>query len=122
MTAPSVEWVEVGPRDGLQSWPANLPTPTKVGLINSLLDCGFRRVEATSMVHPKWVPQLADAEAVLEARQDRRHQLRVVVPNRRGLERAQQAGLPTVAVTVAAADADMQHNLNLQDAHTMREM
>jgi hydroxymethylglutaryl-CoA lyase len=122
MTAPSVEWVEVGPRDGLQSWPANLPTPTKVGLINSLLDCGFRRVEATSMVHPKWVPQLADAEAVLEALQDRRHQLRVLVPNRRGLERAQQAGIPNVAVTVAATDAYNQHNLNRSVAETMREI
>src|SRR5437763_17193962 len=110
MTAPSVEWVEVGPRDGLQSWPANLPTPTKVGLINSLLDCGFRRVEATSMVHPKWVPQLADAEAVLEALQDRRHQLQALGRNRRGLERAQQAGIPSVAVKVAATDAYNQHN------------
>src|SRR5213080_373890 len=82
MSAPSVEWVEVGPRDGLQSWPRTLPTPAKVGLIASLLDCGFRRVEATSMVHPKWVPQLADAEAVLEALQDRVDRLRVLVPNR----------------------------------------
>jgi hydroxymethylglutaryl-CoA lyase len=122
MTAPSVEWVEVGPRDGLQSWPANLPTPAKVGLINSLLDCGFRRVEATSMVHPKWVPQLADAEAVLEALQDRRHQLRVLVPNRRGLERAQQAGIPNVAVTVSATDAYNQHNLNRSIADTLREI
>src|SRR5256714_5768966 len=122
MSAPSVDWVEVGPRDGLQSWPANLPTPTKVGLINSLLDCGFRRVEATSMVHPKWVPQLADAEAVLEALQDRRHQLRVLVPNPRGLERAPQAGIPNVAVTVAATDAYNQHNLNRSVAQTMREI
>src|SRR2546423_1023602 len=61
MTAPSVEWVEVGPRDGLQSWPANLPTPTKVGRINSLLDWGFRRAEATSLGHPNSWPKLADA-------------------------------------------------------------
>ena len=93
MTAPSVEWVEVGPRDGLQSWPSTLPTPAKVGLVANLLDCGFLRVEATSMVHPKWVPQLADAEAVLEALQDRIDRLRVLVPNRRGLERARGAGV-----------------------------
>jgi len=72
------------------------------GLITGLLDCGFHRVEATSMVHPNWVPQLADAEAVLEALQDRRDQLRVLVPNRRGLERALTAGIRNVAVTVAA--------------------
>jgi hydroxymethylglutaryl-CoA lyase len=122
MTAPSVEWVEVGPRDGLQSWPSPLPTPAKVGLITGLLDCGFRRVEATSMVHPKWVPQLADAEAVLEALQDRRDQLRVLVPNRRGLERALSAGVRNVAVTVAATDGYNQHNLNRSVKDTLWEI
>jgi hydroxymethylglutaryl-CoA lyase len=122
MTRPSVDWVEVGPRDGLQSWPSTLPTPAKVGLINSLLDCGFRRVEATSMVHPKWVPQLADAEAVLEALPDRLANLRVLVPNRRGLERAQQAGIRNVAVTVAATDGYNQHNLNRPVKQTLDEI
>src|ERR1700737_3000373 len=93
----TVDWVEVGPRDGLQSWPRTLPTPAKVGLVASLLDCGFRRVEATSMVHPKWVPQLADAEALLEALGDRIDQLRGLVPNRRGLARARRAGVANIA-------------------------
>jgi len=117
-----VDWVEVGPRDGLQSWPRTLPTPAKVGLVASLLDCGFRRVEATSMVHPKWVPQLADAEAVLEALQDRIDQLRVLVPNRRGLERARSAGVRNVAVTVAATDGYNQHNLNCSVEETLQEI
>lgn len=122
MTAPSVEWVEVGPRDGLQSWPATIPTPAKVGLISSLLDCGFARVEATSMVHPRWVPQLADAEAVLEALQDRLAHLRVLVPNRKGLERAQQAGIRNVAVTVGATDGYNRHNLNRSVDETVSEI
>jgi hydroxymethylglutaryl-CoA lyase len=122
MNRPSVDWVEVGPRDGLQSWPATLPTPAKVGLITGLLECGFRRVEATSMVHPKWVPQLADAEAVLEALPDRIANLRVLVPNRRGLERAQQAGVRNVAVTVAATDGYNQHNLNRSVDQTLDEI
>ena len=117
-----VDWVEVGPRDGLQSWPRTLPTPAKVGLVASLLDCGFRRVEATSMVHPKWVPQLADAEAVLEALQDRIDQLRVLVPNRRGLDRARSAGVRNVAVTVAATDGYNQHNLNCTVEETLQEI
>jgi hydroxymethylglutaryl-CoA lyase len=117
-----VDWVEVGPRDGLQSWPRTLPTPAKVGLVASLLDCGFRRVEATSMVHPKWVPQLADAEAVLEALQDRIDQLRVLVPNRRGLDRARSAGVRNVAVTVAATDGYNQHNLNCSVEETLQEI
>jgi hydroxymethylglutaryl-CoA lyase len=120
--APSVDWVEVGPRDGLQSWSRTLPTSTKVGLVTSLLDCGFRRVEATSMVHPKWVPQLADAEAVLEALQDRIDRLRVLVPNRRGLDRARSAGIRNVAVTVAATDGYNQHNLNRSVAETLQEI
>jgi hydroxymethylglutaryl-CoA lyase len=122
MTAPSIDWVEVGPRDGLQSWSTTLTTPAKVGLITSLLDCGFGRVEATSMVHPKWVPQLADAEAVLEALQDRVDHLRVLVPNRRGLDRARQGGVRNVAVTVAATDGYNQHNLNRSVKDTLREI
>src|SRR5436309_2853380 len=122
MSAPSVEWVEVGPRDGLQSWASPLPTPAKVGLITSLLDCGLRRVEATSMVHPKWVPQLADAEAVLEALQDRIDRLRVLVPNRRGLDRAKDAGVRNIAVTVAATDGYNRHNLNRSVEETLKEI
>jgi len=122
MSVPSVEWVEVGPRDGLQSWASPLPTTAKVGLITSLLDCGLRRVEATSMVHPKWVPQLADAEAVLEALQDRIDRLRVLVPNRRGLDRAKDAGVRNIAVTVAATDGYNRHNLNRSVAETLKEI
>jgi len=122
MTAPSVEWVEVGPRDGLQSWASPVPTPAKVGLITRLLDCGLQRVEATSMVHPTLVPQLADAEAVLEALQDRIHRLRVLVPNRRGLDRAKAAGVRNIAVTVAATDGYNHHNLNHSVADTLNEI
>jgi hydroxymethylglutaryl-CoA lyase len=118
----TVDWVEVGPRDGLQSRPRTLSTPAKVGLVTSLLDCGFRRVEATSMVHPKWVPQLADAEAVLEALQDRIDGLRVLVPNRRGLDRARAAGVRNVAVTVAATDGYNRHNLNRSVKETLQEI
>src|SRR5256885_12323134 len=120
--SPAVDWVEVGPRDGLQSWSTTLPTPAKVGLITSLLDCGFRRVEATSMVHPRWVPRLADAEAVLEASQDRIDRLRVLVPNRRGLDRAKDAGVRNIAVTVAATDGYNQHNLNRSVAETLKDI
>ena len=122
MSAPSVDWVEVGPRDGLQSWASPVPTPAKVGLITGLLDCGLRRVEATSMVHPKWVPQLADAEAVLEALQDRIDRLRVLVPNRQGLDRAKAAGVRNIAVTVAATDGYNRQNLNRSVQETLNDI
>jgi hydroxymethylglutaryl-CoA lyase len=122
MSAPSVDWVEVGPRDGLQSWASPVPTPAKVGLIAGLLDCGLRRVEATSMVHPKSVPQLADAEAVLEALQDRIDRLRVLVPNRQGLDRAKAAGVRNIAVTVAATDGYNRQNLNRSVQETLNDI
>ncbi len=74
------------------------------------------------MVHPKWVPQLADAEAVLEALQDRVDRLRVLIPNRRGLDRARAAGVRNVAVTVAATDGYNQHNLNRSVKETLHEI
>jgi hydroxymethylglutaryl-CoA lyase len=120
--APRIEWVEVGPRDGLQSWPDPVPTPVKVGLIEGLLECGMQRVEATSMVHPKRVPQLADAEAVLEALQDRLPRLRVLVPNARGMERALAAGTRNVAVNIAATESYNQHNLNSTVKETLAEI
>ncbi len=120
--APRVEWVEVGPRDGLQSWPSALPTPAKIELIIGLLDCGFPRVEATSMVHPKWVPQLADAEAVVDALRDHLDRLRVLVPNARGMERAMRAGTRNVTVTVAATETYNRRNLNRSVKETIEEI
>ena len=68
MTMPRrIEIVEVGPRDGLQSEPDVLATPVKLELIRRLVDAGVRRVEVASFVNPKRVPQMADAEAVLNA-------------------------------------------------------
>lgn len=61
----SIEIVEVGPRDGLQSEPGVFPTASKIEFIERLFDAGLRRVEVTSFVNPKKVPQMADAEAVL---------------------------------------------------------
>ncbi len=60
-----IELVDVGPRDGLQNEPSILPTAAKIELIERLIGCGVRRLEAASFVNPKRVPQMADAEAVL---------------------------------------------------------
>ena len=66
MTRPTrVRIVEVGPRDGLQNEPSHVPTATKVGFIDRLTDAGFEWIEATSFVHPRAVPQLADAEELI---------------------------------------------------------
>ncbi|MEU4361302.1 hydroxymethylglutaryl-CoA lyase [Promicromonospora sp. NPDC023987] len=118
---------EVGPRDGLQNEKAIIPTAVKVDLVERLLDAGLPYVEATSLVHPRWVPQLADAEEVLAALVDRlgdrARDLPVLVPNERGLERAYDLGLRHVAVFASATDTFARRNLNrsLDEQYAMFE-
>ena len=118
---------EVGPRDGLQNEKAVVPTTVKVDLVERLLDAGLPLVEATSLVHPRWVPQLADAEEVLGALVDRlgdrARDLPVLVPNERGLDRALDLGLRHVAVFASATDSFARRNLNrsLDEQYAMFE-
>lgn len=102
---PTVEVVEVGPRDGLQNEATLLPTAQKVELIERAVAAGVRRVEAVSFVHPGRVPQMADAEAVMAAL-PRRDDVRLIglVLNERGLDRALAAGVDEVNVVVVASD------------------
>lgn len=111
MTA--VRWTDVGPRDGLQNLPDAVPTEVKVRLVQGLLAAGAPRVEATSFVSPKWVPQLADAADVLRALGvSALPQLRVLIPNLRGLESALEHGVGNVLVTVGATDSFNRRNVN----------
>lgn len=115
MSAPEhVTVVEVGPRDGLQNEDALVPTAAKVLLIEELARCGLPVVEATSFVSPSAVPQLADADDVMRAI-DRLDDVRypVLVPNMRGMHRAEAAGADAVAVFTAASEAFTAANLNM---------
>ena len=109
----SVQIYEVGPRDGLQNEPAPVPTDVKVEFVDMLTAAGLPYVEVSSFVHPRWIPQLADAEEVL-ARIQRREGVRyaALVPNQRGLERANEAQLRDVALFVSASETHNQKNLN----------
>jgi hydroxymethylglutaryl-CoA lyase len=113
MLPAEVTIVEVGPRDGLQNEPGVVPTATKVGFIDRLSRTGLPVVEATSFVHPKWVPQLADAGDVMDAI-DRHDGVRypVLVPNERGLDAALAHPVDEVAVFGAASEAFSQRNIN----------
>jgi hydroxymethylglutaryl-CoA lyase len=104
---------EVGPRDGLQNEQAVIPLEVKVELVERLVAAGLPVVEVTSFVHPRWVPQLADAEALLE-RVDHRGStpMPVLVPNERGLDRALAAGVRHVAIFGSATEAFAGKNLN----------
>ncbi|MBX6766635.1 MAG: hydroxymethylglutaryl-CoA lyase [Actinomadura rubrobrunea] len=104
---------EVGPRDGLQNEKTIVPPDVKAEFVMRLADAGLRTIETTSFVHPKWVPQLADAEEVLNALPRRpgvRHP--VLVPNERGLERALRNGVTEIAIFGSATETFARRNLN----------
>lgn len=107
-----VLWTDVAPRDGLQNIEDTISTAAKVALVRGLLDAGVARVEATSFVSPDWVPQLADAAAVLAAIEVYMARIRVLVPNLRGLEMALAHGVRNVLVTIAATDSFNRRNVN----------
>ncbi len=112
--------VEVGPRDGLQNESRFVPTEVKVAFVNALSECGFDEIEVSSFVHPRWVPQLADAEAVFEriTRQPGVSYM-ALVPNQAGLERAQAARADKVAVFTAASETFSRKNSNASIAQSI---
>ena len=116
----AVRIVEVGPRDGLQNEPKEVPTAVKVELIERLADAGLPAVEATAFVSPKWVPQMADHTEVLE-RIRRRPGVAypVLAPNLKGFEAARAAGATEVAIFGAASEAFSRKNINCSIAESL---
>ncbi len=105
---------EVGPRDGLQNEATPIPTEAKARFVALLVEAGLREIEATSFVSPSAIPQLADADALM-ALLDRPDGVRfpVLVPNQRGLDRAEAAGVDAIAVFTAASDAFTARNIGM---------
>ncbi|WP_328686482.1 hydroxymethylglutaryl-CoA lyase [Streptomyces sp. NBC_00343] len=104
---------EVGARDGLQNEKATVPTEVKAEFVRRLADAGLTTIEATSFVHPKWVPQLADAEQLFPLVRDLPGvHLPVLVPNARGLDRALALKATRVAVFASATESFAKANLN----------
>ncbi len=106
---------DVCPRDGLQNQPVAISTQDKLRLIDRLISAGVQSVEATSFVSPKAVPQMADAAEVLAGLQQAHPALRasVLVPNLKGLERAQAAGAKEIAVVLSATETMNLKNINM---------
>lgn len=113
MRPASVTIVEVGPRDGLQNESTAIATADKIEFVNRLSASGVGVIEAAAFVSPKWIPQMADAEALF-ARIDRREGTRyaALVPNLRGLERAHAAGVREIGLFAAASETFSQKNIN----------
>ncbi|WP_236605565.1 hydroxymethylglutaryl-CoA lyase [Sandaracinus amylolyticus] len=109
----SVSIYEVSPRDGLQNEAVTVPTTRKLRLIEALAQAGLTRIEATSFVSPKWVPQLADADEVaglLPRVPD--VTFSALCPNAKGLERALTTKIPEIAVFISASETHNRKNVN----------
>jgi len=121
MTLPSfVKIVEVSPRDGLQNEKTMISTEVKVELINRLSLAGFKNVEATSFVSPKWTPQMADAAQVMADITRRPGTIySVLTPNMKGFDAALAAGADEVVIFGAASEAFSQKNINCSIAESI---
>jgi hydroxymethylglutaryl-CoA lyase len=105
---------EVSPRDGLQNEALPVPLEGKVRMIEALVQAGLKRIELTSFVSPRWVPQLADAEELIRTLAPRSQGVvySALVPNATGLERALKVGLPEIAVFLSASETHNRKNTN----------
>lgn len=121
MNAPErIHITEVAPRDGLQNQPAQVATADKIAFIDALVAAGLKRIEATSFVSPKAVPQMADAAEVLAG--TRRHggvRFSTLIPNLKGLERAVAAGAEEIAVVLSATETMNQRNIGMSLGDTI---
>lgn len=114
-----VEIREVGPRDGLQN-EAPVPTAAKVALLAALARTGVRRIEAVSFVHPRAIPQMADADEVWrQAVKSDAVRYSALVPNARGVQRALAAGFTEIEVVVSASDTHNRKNVNRGTAESL---
>jgi hydroxymethylglutaryl-CoA lyase len=120
MTPSRVTIVEMSPRDGLQNEARFVETADKIRLVDMLSDCGFERIEVTSFVSPKWVPQLADAAAVMAGINRRpRTRYSVLAPNMKGFEAALAADAGEIAIFASASETFSERNINCSIAESI---
>ena len=118
-----VKIVEMGPRDGLQNEKQPVSTEVKLELIKRLIEAGEKHIEATAFVSPKWVPQMADHNEVMQGlttlTQDNNVMFPVLTPNLKGFEGALAGGAKEVAVFAAASESFSQRNINCSIAESI---
>src|SRR5699024_2233547 len=114
--------IEIGPRDGLQNEKEFLKTENKISLIENLVQSGFKEIEATSFVHPKWIPNLADAEEVISAVHHLPATFFALVPNEKGFERAINSKVDGFTFVLSATDSHSKKNLNRTTFDSIKEI
>ncbi|RJL19099.1 hydroxymethylglutaryl-CoA lyase [Paracoccus siganidrum] len=119
----TVEIFEMGPRDGLQNEKRLIPAAEKIALVDLLSQAGFRRIEVTSFVSPKWVPQMADAAEVMAGiRRAPGVSYAVLTPNMKGYEGAKAARAGEVAIFASASEGFSKANLNASIAESLERL
>ncbi|MCB1214798.1 MAG: hydroxymethylglutaryl-CoA lyase [Deltaproteobacteria bacterium] len=109
-----IKITEVGPRDGLQNEPENIPTNIKLDFIKGLEAAGLKQIETTSFVSPKWVPQMADSQEVALGTPPKKGMRYIALtPNEKGLDLALSCGLEAIAIFTAASDTFNLKNTNI---------
>jgi hydroxymethylglutaryl-CoA lyase len=117
----AVEIFEVGPRDGLQPEPEFVETAKKIDLVNRLTEAGCQRIEVTSFVNPKWVPQMRDAGEVFGGITKKPGVVySALIPNMKGLERALEYGLEEVVTIMSTSESHNKKNLNTTVADQLK--
>ena len=115
-----VESFEVGPRDGLQNEPRQIPSADKIALVDCLSSAGFRRIEVASFVHPKWVPQMADSAEVLGGiARAPGISYAALTPNMTGFDRAVAAKADEIAIFGSASEGFSRANINKSIAESL---
>lgn len=121
MSSKKITLVEVGPRDGLQSEPEILSTDSKVEFINKAINAGIRRLEVASFVHPKRVPQMADAEALIERLVDHDDVSYIgLIMNERGLDRALETKIGEIGMVIVSTDSYNRKNQGVDTDESVR--
>lgn len=121
----NVEIVEVCPRDGFQNIKTLIPTETKIAIIDRLVDCGFTSIEATSFVHPKAIPQMADAAEVLQTvkkKYGKQVKFIALAPNLFGAKRAIENGADGITYVISASEAHNLENTKQTIAQSMENL
>ncbi len=117
-----IKIIEVSPRDGLQNESTFLETEKKINLIHHLVESGFKEIEATSFVNPKWIPNLCDAEKVIQEVRDLPATFFALVPNERGYERAINSGVDGITFVLSATNSHNKRNLNSTTQESLQQL